>query len=183
MKLTIMTDPRRVAAHYRREGTLLAFEIPSSLDAAELLRLALNHARWPQRDCVLDLVVAHPACDLPLLERVVELAEDSPSVLNTVATCGKAPPALLHRLACSSSPSVREHAELALVDHELRHADDEGIARLYHEHRDHPSWGYGLRYRLVIDPRTPRAVLQSIASDHDPIGAQARRRLGQEATG
>ena len=91
--------------------------------------------------------------------------------------------ALLHRLARSSSPSVREHAELALVDHELRHADDEGIARLYHEHRDHPSWGYGLRYRLVIDPRTPRAVLQSIASDHDPIGAQARRRLGQEATG
>lgn len=183
MKLTTTTDPREIAAHYRREGTLLAFEIPSSIGPGGLQRIARAHADSPQRDCVLDLVIAHPRCDAATLDLVVQLAEGSVAVLNSIATSGKAPRELLRTLARSSIVSVREHAELALVDRQLSEADDEGIARIYQEHRDHPTWGYGLRYRLVIDPRTPRGVLDSIASYRDPIGAQARRRLGQEATG
>lgn len=183
MKLTTTTDPRIIEAHYHREGTLLAFDIPSSTGPDGLQKIARAHADAPQRDCVLELVIAHPRSDPPTLELVAELAEGSVTVLNGIATCGKASRELLLTLARSSSECVREHAEFALVDRQLSEADDDGIARVYQEHRDHPSWGYGLRYRLVIDPRTPRCVLDSIASYRDPIAAQAQRRLGQEATG
>jgi len=183
MQLTTKTDPERIAAHYSREGTLLAFEIPLSVGPEGLRRIARAHASGPQRDCVLDLVVGHRRCDQATLELVLELASGSASVLNSVATCGKASVAILQRLAGSAIVSVREHAQLALVDRQLDAADDDGIAQIYHQHRDHPSWGYGLRYRLVADVRTPRGVLDSIASYRDPVGAQARRRLGHEATG
>lgn len=183
MKLTIATDPEEVRAHYEREGTLLAFEIPSSIDPSGLQQIAHTHAPLPQRDCVLDLVIAHPRCDAATLEQVIELADGDPAVLSSIATSDKASVELLQVLARSSSVCVREHAEFALLHRQLSEADDDGIAQVYQEHRDHPSWGYGLRYRLVIDPRTPRCVLDSIASYRDPIAAQAQRRLGQEATG
>lgn len=179
MRLTTNTEPERVQTYYQREGTLLAFEIPSTIDPVELVTIARSHADWPQRGCVLNLVVSHPHCDPSTLEQVVELAEDDRGVLLRIATSGKASRALLERLHHSQHPSVREHAALALFELELDEADEAGIVPLYEQHRDHPTRGYGFRYRLLVDPRTPRAVLKSIAEYPDPIGAQARRRLSR----
>ncbi len=183
MLLTTTTEPGWVQAHYQREGTLLALEIPMSVSPQGLQQIARTHADLPQRDCVLELVIAHRRCDVATLELVLELAEDSASVLNSVATSGKASREILRRLAQSEILSVRDHAEFALIDRQLDEADDDGIAKIYQAHRDHPSWGYGFRYRLVSDSRTPRSVLDSIASYRDPVGTEAQRRLGQEATG
>lgn len=183
MKLTTTIDPRIIEEHYQREGTLLAFEIPVSTPPPGLRTIAQAHAGSPQRECVLQMVVAHRSCDDTTLALVCELAEGSAAVLNAVATSGKASRTLLRQLARSPHVSVREHAELALVDQQLRDADDDGIAQVYQQHRDHPTWGYDLRYRLVSDPRTPHSVLSSIASYRDPIALQAQRRLGVKATG
>lgn len=180
MQLTTTTEPGWVQAHYQREGTLLAFEIPASIGPAGLRQIASVHADFPHRDLVLELVVEHRRCDVATLEWILELAPGSAAVLNAIATSGKASPEILRRLTRSEIVSVREHAQLALVDRQLCEADDDGIAKLYQQHRDHPSWGYGFRYRLVSDPRTPRSVLDSIASYRDPVGTQAQRRLGRE---
>lgn len=181
MQLTTVTDPERVQNYFRREGTLLAFEIPAHVGPRELAEIAHRHAESCHLGRVLELIIAHRNCDVATLELALRLADDDDSgVLNAIATSGKAPIEMLERLERSEIVSVQEHARLALIDRQLCDADDDGIIALYESYKDHPAWGYGFRYRLVIEPRTPRLVLQSIASYADPIGAQAARRLKAE---
>jgi hypothetical protein len=179
MKLSLSTDtpPEQVARHYAAKGTLLAFVIPRELDRDALDAIARTHVSQPHGPCVLDLVVAHPACDEALLDLVLELGGDSSQVLNTVATSGKASLAQLEFLRDSEHASVREHVELALLEHELAAGDADVFADVLRRYRDNDSLGYGVRYRLATHPRTPIEVLREIATQQDPPGDLARQRL------
>lgn len=180
VQLTTFTDPERVQSYYLREGTLLAFEIPSAVGPRQLVEIAERHATSIHLARVLELIIAHENCDVATLELVYRLADDDPVVLTAIATSGKAPNDMLERLEATDIPSVREQARLALIDRQLCDADEPGFIALYEAYRDHPAWGYGFRYRLVLESRTPKAVLESIASYSDPIAAQAKRRLELE---
>lgn len=109
-----------------------------------------------------------------------ELGEGSSQVANTVATSGKATIEQLRALQGSDVPSVREHAELALLEHELRGASSERFAEVLQRYRDHETLGYAVRHRLATHPETPRELLQELAPSLDAIGELARGRLAVE---
>lgn len=175
--LTVETPPRTLAEVFAATGTLLEVKLPAELDHAALESIARTHAGHPHGTCVLDLVVAHPACDAALLDLVLELGAGSSQVAHTVATSGKATVEQLRTLLDSDVPSVREHAELALLEHELRDANDELFNDAWNRYRDHETLGYAVRYRLATHPRTPTEILQEIALADDPTGKAARQRL------
>jgi hypothetical protein len=179
MRFSLCTDtpPEQVAHHYAAKGTLLDFVIPRELDRNALEAIARTHASQPHGDCVLDLVVAHPACDEALVDVVLELGADSSEVLNTVATSGKASLAQLESLRDSEHACVREHVEMALLEYELAVGDFAVFAEVLRRYRDNESLGYGVRYRLATHPRTPPEVLREIAAHQDPPGDLARQRL------
>jgi hypothetical protein len=175
------TPPRVVAERFAANGTLAGLSIPSTLDRGALEAIARSHVEHAHGTCVLDLVVAHPACDAALLELVLELGAGSSQVANTVATSGKATVEQLRALHDSDVPSVREHAELALLEHELRGASPETFAEVLHRYRDHETLGYAVCHRLATHPETPQAVLRQLASSRDAIGELARDRLSASA--
>ena len=176
--LTVETPPRTLAEVFSATGTLLKVKIPAELDHASLESIARTHAGHPHGTCVLDLVVAHPACNPALIDLVLELGAGSSQVANTVATSGKATVEQLRALLDSDVPSVREHAELALLEHELGGASGETFAEAWNRYRDHETLGYAVRYRLATHPKTPTEILQEIALAADPTGEAARQRLG-----
>lgn len=175
--LTPKTPPEALASVFAAKGTLLSVEIPPELDRQALETIARAHAPHSHGTCVLDLVVAHPACDVALIDLVLQLGAGSSQVANTVATSGKASVEQLRSLLGSGAPSVREHAEMALLEHELRGASAETFSDVLRRYRDHETLGYAVRYRLATHPETPVTVLQDIALAADATGDAARHRL------
>lgn len=178
--LTPETPPRAVAERFAGSGTVVGLSIPYQLDRSALEAIARAHVGHPHGTCVLDLVVAHPACDAALLELVLELGAGSSQIANTVATSGKATVEQLRVLKGSDVPSVREHAELALLEHELRDASPETFSAVLHWYRDHETLGYAVRHRLATHPQTPQIVLRELASLRDAIGELASGRLSAD---
>jgi hypothetical protein len=175
--LTPQTPPEAIAQLFAAKGTLLDISIPPELDRRALELIARAHVDHEHGVCVLDLVVAHLACDAALLDLVLELGAGSSQVANSVATSGKATIEQLRVLHASDVPSVREHAEMALLEHELRETSADGFADILLRYRDHETLGYALRYRLATHPRTPIAILRELALSDDPVGEAARKRL------
>lgn len=175
--LTPKTPPEALASGFAAKGTLLDVQLPPELDRHALESIARAHAPHPHGACVLDLVVAHPSCDGGLIDLVLQLGAGSSQIAHTVATSGKASVEQLRALLGSEVPSVREHAELALLEHELRGASAESFSDVLRRYRDHDTLGYAVRYRLATHPGTPASVLRDIALAADATGEAARHRL------
>lgn len=154
--------------------------LPRECSREQLEQLAIGQAATPRGDEVLEQILAHPACDAALLERLLELS-DSASLHNAIVTSGKASRTLLERLQTSPWASVREHVEFALVCLELDEADEARFAEILQRYREHESLGYGVRDRLAAHRRTPHAVLRELACFDDPPGHAARERLARLA--
>ncbi|NVB39494.1 hypothetical protein G6O69_16750 [Pseudenhygromyxa sp. WMMC2535] len=177
LDLRASTPAATIAAHFAANGTLLAYAIPPEVPREELEALARAHASFEHAVPVFDLVIAHPACDPALLDLLLELGGASSEVANSVLTSGKATPAQIEALRRSTSPSVREHAEMAALELALREGPVEDFADILARYRDHETLGYAVRHRLATHPRTPVEVLRTIASFDDETGARARARL------
>ncbi|MEM6991892.1 MAG: hypothetical protein AAF721_15395 [Myxococcota bacterium] len=177
LSLDASTPPELVASHFAQHGTLNGVHIDPGVGVAELEQIARLHLGHDHDECVLDLVIAHPAADADLLEVIFGLAPDSSQVANSITMSSKAPVALLQKLAASDSPGVRDHVQMALLERELAVADDAGFMAALQRLKDHDTLGYGVRYRLATHPRTPAAVLKHIATFADETGQTARDRL------
>ena len=133
--LTPQTPPEALAGIFAAQGTLLGVELPPDLDHHALETIARAHALHSHGPCVLDLVVAHSSCNVGLIDLVLQLGAGSSQIAHTVATSGKASVEQLHALLGSEVPSVREHAELALLEHELRGAGAETFSDVLRRYR------------------------------------------------
>lgn len=178
--LDASTPPAVVASHFAKHGTLIGLAIAANVSVGELEQIARVHMSHPHGSCVLDLVVAHPAADTELLETLSGLAPGSTQLANSIAMSPKAPVALLHRLATSETPGVRDHARMALLERELADADEAGFAAALDRFASDESLGYAVRARIVEHPEAPTSVLDRIATFADATGQAARKRLGAD---
>ena len=173
------TDPEVIASHFEQHGTLVGVTLSEGATRDELERIARAHAALDHGECVLDLVVVHPNADDSLLQAVLDLAPDSSQVANSVATSPRVTEAILDRLSSSTLFGVRDHVTMARLEHELARIEPDAFADVLERFADHDTLGYGVRYRLATHPRTPDAVLETIAAIADATGEAARKRLGR----
>ena len=152
-------------------------QVPDDADATTLRELAQRHATATDRDDVFEAIAEHRAADADVLQLLLTLAPDSPTVANAVTMSPRATEASLRGLTSAPWPGVRDHAEMALLERELAGADPSTFVTIVARFEDHPSLPLGVRHRIATHPRTPVELLRSLADHDDAAGEAARARL------
>lgn len=161
----------------------LAITLDPRMTRKQLENFALAHRGEEYSPALFQILANHPKATGRLFRLLLEHGGGAPEIASAIILSGKASKRLLRELRKSSSPSVREHADLALIGAELDSGGREAFARLLDRH-----WGkdagisLGVRHLMASHGRTPRPLLKRLAADEsDFIAATARKRLAAGA--
>jgi hypothetical protein len=151
------------------------------LSSAGLLRVLRKSADPRALAAVCDAVVLHPAATDAVLRSVIELSGSVDTVLNAVATSGRASEALLKKLAKSPFADVREHARFNLLTKRLARSRPAEVIATVKRSRGMPRAALEsyLAFHPGSEPETLAFLSQRALSDD--ARTEATRRLQQKS--
>lgn len=157
-------------------------ELDSNMDKESLSELMEKFRNEDFCQQLLSLIVLHPSSDDEILENIMKETDDV-DVLNTIATSGKTSEKILRILTSNASKSVREHATLGLIQHELQTATPERFWRIIADYSGEKGIDIGVRMSMVNHPKTPPEVIRKLAEDDvDIISDLAKKRIEEMST-
>lgn len=165
---------------YNAHNGTLPIRLEKTLNNDDLLDIINTHEGTVYFECLLQLLVTHPAADNLVIAAVLEKTSES-GVLNAIATSPQTSATMARKLLKSKDPSVRDHARLKLITLSLDAATTDQLATLLKKYRGAAGISMGVRQRIVEHPRTPHPILLQLSMDAcDFIRKSAKSRLAQE---